>query len=101
MNPSDLKDYETNKSAKLANGVTMSHWVRATPRDCFTKKSDRSSETMILYYIFRKNLSEVSKAARLKKRKKIFDTLYVLDDDSVTIVLRTNSIREKNLFLDI
>lgn len=31
LNPSDLKDYETNKSAKLANGVTMSHWVRATP----------------------------------------------------------------------
>lgn len=38
LNPSDLKDYETNKSAKLANGVTMSHWVRAPPLEIVSQR---------------------------------------------------------------
>lgn len=44
-NPSDLKDYETNKSAKPANGVTMQGRNSAIPLDFYpTDGSARDSD---------------------------------------------------------
>lgn len=44
-NPSDLKDYETNKSAKPANGVTMQREnttipLDPAPTDVFARDND-------------------------------------------------------------